>query len=299
MGCTTSTAISSSGAPSIDAGTKKQAASIATGANVRPSHSSQAPPQIETASSNNAQQPASAPLGKSIKLNPPSQQLDEQPKEQLKSSKSTPSLVQANEPTVSPPSNPQPAVPSPPVDATTSGNSNGDEKAPEHNQATLLEGKERLSMDPESSISRRPQSRARTPGSRAKTAERRARTAGRAREKKELCAQERRDHMIRGLDRFRGAVRKLQGNKALMARLKRESQVSRASHASLSAEPEAIIAAVPAAIAEAAAPSGPPAEPDKDSICFDLDLEPEVDEGPIPSMEEYLEKLRATAPVPE
>ena len=103
---------------------------------------------------------------------------------------------------------------------------------------------------------------------RAKTAERRARTANRMRERRDECRTERQDHFQRvGLERFRDAVRKLQSNKDLMQRLRRESQMAQ--------------------------------EAELDALCFSLDdMEPETEpEGPIPSMEEYLEKLRNTKPV--
>ena len=145
---------------------------------------------------------------------------------------------------------------------------------------------------PERPNSRSPKPTAQREGSprsrRAKTAERRARTAGRAREKKELCAQERRDHMMRGLDRFRGAVRKLQGRRDIMERLKRESLGLQDGQAG----------AAEAVKASEAIPDSTPGE-EEDGVIFSLDLEPEVDEGPIPTVEEYLERLRATAPVPE
>lgn len=110
--------------------------------------------------------------------------------------------------------------------------------------------------------------RAKTAERRVKTAERRARTANRVRERREECREERKDHLARsGLDRFRDAVRKLQGNKDLMSRLRRESQQVQ--------------------------------EAELDALCFSMEDDngdPEPD-GPVPTMEEYLERLRTTRPV--
>lgn len=116
---------------------------------------------------------------------------------------------------------------------------------------------------------------------RAKTAERRAQTAGRVRKLREQCAKERRDHLQRaGLERFRGVVKKLQQRKDLMLRLKRESQEHIARKSEAEDEAKAAI------------------EAEMETLCFSLDdAEPEPEPDHIPSMEEYLERVRATAPV--
>lgn len=123
---------------------------------------------------------------------------------------------------------------------------------------------------------------------RAKTAERRARTASRARDRPDLCAQERRDHLLRGLDRFRNVVRKLQGRKDLMERLRRESDVAKTAAATKARD--VAVQAVQAV-----------GQTDElEGLCFSLEDEPEVEpDGPIPTMEEYLERLRLAPPVVE
>eukprot|EP00047_Mylnosiga_fluctuans_P023406 m.137559 g.137559 ORF g.137559 m.137559 type:complete len:232 (+) comp9573_c0_seq2:76-771(+) len=103
---------------------------------------------------------------------------------------------------------------------------------------------------------------------RPKTAEKRARRAQRARDTK--TREERREHFQRaGIERFRDAVRRVQNNPGLLQKL-RQSQVA----------------------------SQAASQTDLTAGEFSLDaLEPEVDEGPIPTMEEYLERLRSTKPV--
>jgi hypothetical protein len=123
---------------------------------------------------------------------------------------------------------------------------------------------------PEGHVKARPKS------SRAKTAERRARAVQRAREAN--AAQDRRDHLERaGLVRFREAVHRLRGNKQLMQRLKRESQIEIAGLDS---------AAGADGVGEA-----------NDGLVFSLDEPDLAPEEPVPTVDEYIERMRAAGPL--